>query len=1205
MATRPLALAYPLTQIANVATVTVDCAANTTHAIAGTTVTQCAPYKVESPIIPIDFTPQQGRTARTNAIIDTGATVSVCPENLIAKLGWTGATTKAEKPLPLVGVGSEEAAKFVEGTLAIGEQVLRNVRLWIAPINLTKVPLGNDILSQVAKIELEYGNLRHFQVATAEEADTKLGSQPELVRKAVDHLEKLREMNFGDTMLNAETQEKIRDLMVKWAQIFPRDDKDIGYNDSMPMDIDTGSARPIAQAVRRVPYALREPLERKLQTWIDMGILVHDSTAEWASPVFALPKKEPGEVNLICDYRKLNAVTKLGTQIIDNTQDMLDTAATWRYIVTLDMRQSYAQCALAPEAQRKATLATTLGLLRPTRVQFGLKGAPAHFTRLVRSILHDIPNVQAYIDDCVYGAMTQDELLKTTELVFERFAKANIRLNPKKSQFGRRTTTILGHEITENGLRPQQAKLEVIRHWPIPTDAQQLRKSLGLANFFRKFVAKYAMKAAPLEKLVRETILERKPYNWTEDHQTAFELLKRELHNAPCLMHPSRRETDTYYIFVDASNWAIGAVLTLYNETIQAYQPVGAFSKKLTATEQRYSTIERELLGVLRTLEHWAIYIWGHPIVVFTDHKPIVALMRSKGGASGPPGITNRLETFLQRVSPYNIEVRHIEGLKNTAADALSRIPQDDVIETEGGGKEECISLPVTTRSQCQQQKTWFGRVQQKLQEKQQADAEIKEIATYFEKRPKMTSTESIPYTMWDANFDAVEGIVVWTKKQKPLPFIPEEMRLDIMRTLHDTPLAGHKGGQKLYAELAKAVYWPRMYKDAHKYAAECISCQRHKIDRTGLKGTDGEYPVPPFIFHTVHADFTDAIHGDDGQTVVMTFIDALSRYLIAVPTKNSTAETAAKVFVTEVICKFGSPLVLITDNGTAFTAELFEHVCKILKVTHLTTAPYTPQSNGSIERAHQTMKMKLKQTVSHGGTDWKEKLPLLVAAMSHSIQAFGLSATEIVFGRPPILPTDWTPILEAQAPPPLHLKEYFEELQDVRTANIMQQASYREEDIRRRRNRQARLVRNPLKVGDLVLYRDLKVRRTKNMHSPAYAGPARVKEIHGAIAVLEPLPTGVHYNLRPRRRDNVEEFRMHLGYLRLYAGDPQRDHRLAADYQGTTILMNDMRTEELGTLDTDDDPEELITMTTDQVFELFDLLEEADLDKIDTSHNK
>lgn len=252
---------------------------------------------------------------------------------------------------------------------------------------------------------------------------------------------------------------------------------------------------------------------------------------------------------------------------------------------------------------------------------------------------------------------------------------------------------ILGHEITERGLLPHQTKLDIIKQWPIPTDIQQLRKSLGLANFFRKFVANYAAKAAALERLARDTVQEKSKFEWSKEHQTAFNQLKNALRNAPCLAHPSKRETDVYYLFVDASSRATGAVLTLLKEDMQAYQPVGAFSKRLTTTE-------RELLGILRALQHWAIYIWGHPIVALTDHKPIVALMRSEGGASAPMGITNRLETLLQRASPFNVEVRYIEGSKNTAADAWSRIPKEAVTETRDGGNEERTLPPAVTRSQ-------------------------------------------------------------------------------------------------------------------------------------------------------------------------------------------------------------------------------------------------------------------------------------------------------------------------------------------------------------------------------------------------------------------------------------------------------------------------------------------------------------------------
>ena len=208
--------------------------------------------------------------------------MSVRPKDLASKFGWLEerVITEAKQPLSLIGVGQEEADHYPEGTTRIGNATIPEVRLWLAPISLSKALLGNDVLSGVAKIELEYGSLSRFQVATAlDKANkTELKTRPDSMEKAAEHPTKLRAMDFGDTILNAETQDKIRNLMAKWARIFRRDDTDIGYNNSMPTTIDTGDAKPIAQAVRRAPYALREPLESKLKSWINMGILAHDNT---------------------------------------------------------------------------------------------------------------------------------------------------------------------------------------------------------------------------------------------------------------------------------------------------------------------------------------------------------------------------------------------------------------------------------------------------------------------------------------------------------------------------------------------------------------------------------------------------------------------------------------------------------------------------------------------------------------------------------------------------------------------------------------------------------------------------------------------------------------------------------------------------------------------------------------------------------------
>ena len=117
----------------------------------------------------------------------------------------------------------------------------------------------------------------------------------------------------------------------------------------------------------------------------------------------------------------------------------------------------------------------------------------------------------------------------------------------------------------------------------------------------------------------------------------------------------------------------------------------------------------------------------------------------------------------MQRVAPFNVETRYIEGLKNTAADALSRIPQDAIIEAKEGGKDEYTSLPVMTRNQHRAQKTWSEKTQEELREEQEADVEITEIAAYLKERPSMSPAERMPCVTWDANFDLVDDIVVWT----------------------------------------------------------------------------------------------------------------------------------------------------------------------------------------------------------------------------------------------------------------------------------------------------------------------------------------------------------------------------------------------------------------------------------------------------------
>lgn len=190
MATRPL------TQMNTSVAVTMAIlmssgAAGTTYATLWPINTPSTQFKVDSPTIKITVTPRGGLEANVDAITDTGATVSARPGDLASRFGRPKerVAVKARQPLSLIGVGQEETRQYIEGTLRIGDTEPSTVRLWIALISLSKVLIGNDALSKIARIEMEYGNLRRFQVATAtnESKDTMPKMKPDLVKKAVHH----------------------------------------------------------------------------------------------------------------------------------------------------------------------------------------------------------------------------------------------------------------------------------------------------------------------------------------------------------------------------------------------------------------------------------------------------------------------------------------------------------------------------------------------------------------------------------------------------------------------------------------------------------------------------------------------------------------------------------------------------------------------------------------------------------------------------------------------------------------------------------------------------------------------------------------------------------------------------------------------------------------------------------------------------------
>ena len=188
-----------------------------------------------------------------------------------------------------------------------------------------------------------------------------------------------------------------------------------------------------------------------------------------ASPI-VLVKKKTGEFRLCMDYRKLNAVTHKERFPLPRIQDILDTVGKCCYFSTLDLASGYYQVAMDPASQEKTAFTTFSGLYEFRVLSFGLTNGPSTFQRLMEHVLHGLlwRRCFVYLDDILIASPTFEEHVATLKVVFARLRDAGLTLKPKKCKFLQSSVTYLGHTISNAGVFPDQDKIAVLEHYPVP-----------------------------------------------------------------------------------------------------------------------------------------------------------------------------------------------------------------------------------------------------------------------------------------------------------------------------------------------------------------------------------------------------------------------------------------------------------------------------------------------------------------------------------------------------------------------------------------------------------------------------------------------------------------------------------------------------------------------------------------------------------------
>ena len=252
---------------------------------------------------------------------------------------------------------------------------------------------------------------------------------------------------------------------------------------------------------------------------------------------------------------------------------------------------------------------------------FGLSNAPATFERLMEQVLVGLPwtTCLVYLDNIIVHALSFQDELDRLRHVFSRLRDTNLKLNPKKCLLFQEEVSYLGQRITQSGIQTDSSKTEAVNKWPVFRNVADLRSFLGFCSYYRRFVKSFAQIAFPLNRLLTKGA----PFEWSEECQTAFDILKERLTSALVLTYPC--PGGMFVLDTDASSTGLGAVLS----QIQNGQEhvLGYFSRSLGKAKKNYCVTRKELLALIAAIEHFNYFLYGQKFIIRTDHSALQWLM--------------------------------------------------------------------------------------------------------------------------------------------------------------------------------------------------------------------------------------------------------------------------------------------------------------------------------------------------------------------------------------------------------------------------------------------------------------------------------------------------------------------------------------------------------------------------------------------------
>ena len=731
-----------------------------------------------------------------------------------------------------------------------------------------------------------------------------------------------------------------------------------------------------------IPKIHEETLKKEVRRLERIGVLRRVNHSEWAAPTFIIPKKD-GKVRFVSDFRELNKRIVRNPYPLPKIQDLMLKLEGFQYASALDLNMGYYHIHLTPASRRLCTIVLPWGKYEYTRLPMGVKCAPDIFQERMTDLFQGMEYIRAYLDDLLIlskGDWT-DHCIKLDN-VLQRLGEAGLKVNCEKSFFGRTETEYLGFWITRHNVRPQAKKVEAIHNIQIPKTRKQLRRFIGMINYYRDMWPRRSDLLAPLTKLTSKTV----PWKWTAVEQKAFEDMKKVITKETMLTYPDFNKP--FDIHTDASDVQLGAVIS------QEGKPIAFYSRKLNSAQARYTVGERELLSIVETLKEFRNILLGQSIKVYTDHKNLTCKNYN----------SDRVMRWRLLIEEFGPELIHLPGKHNIVADALSRLDTNPA--------ELLNALDISNDIDISESE-YTNDLLAELNDFDKLPDDIypltyKIIDQYQQQDPilKKTIKQSTMYTLEPFRGGGKDRQLICYKGKIVIPTI---LRSRVLTWYHE--YLCHPGIVRTLATISQHLYWPNMKRDVINHVGACDRCQRLKKQKKKYghlpeKIAEGE-PWEKLCVDLIGPYTIERTGRKPINLQAVTMIDPATSWFEIVEYPDKQSITIANLVEQTWLSRYPWPTEINYDQGTEFIGHHFKTMVEEeygIKARPITVR--NPQANAVLERIHQVLGNIIRTFEMEDRTvDYRDPWTGILSATAFAVRSTyhtTLQATpgQLVFGR-------------------------------------------------------------------------------------------------------------------------------------------------------------------------------------------------------------